>query len=81
MGGEEDPKDGSAVAGTVFGAVFIYIVRSFRTTAQEARRKLICDTGFLRLLRTTSLPPHARKPSRRDKPVMIPNKAQYIIEG
>jgi hypothetical protein len=27
MGGEEDPKDGSAVAGAVFGAVFIYIVR------------------------------------------------------
>lgn len=25
MGGEEDPKDGSAVAGVVFGAVFIYI--------------------------------------------------------
>ena len=28
MGGEEDPKDGAAVAGAVFGAVFIYIVRS-----------------------------------------------------
>ena len=26
MGGDEDPKDGSAVAGAVFGAVFIYIV-------------------------------------------------------
>ena len=26
MGGEEDPKDGGAVAGAVFGAVFIYIV-------------------------------------------------------
>jgi hypothetical protein len=26
MGGEEDPKDGEAVAGAVFGAVFIYIV-------------------------------------------------------
>ncbi|KAF2175270.1 hypothetical protein K469DRAFT_69424 [Zopfia rhizophila CBS 207.26] len=25
MGGQEDPKDGSAVAGAVFGAVFIYI--------------------------------------------------------
>lgn len=25
MGGEEDPKDGGAVAGAVFGAVFIYI--------------------------------------------------------
>jgi hypothetical protein len=28
MGSEEDPKDGGAVAGAVFGAVFIYIVRS-----------------------------------------------------
>lgn len=27
MGSEEDPKDGAAVAGAVFGAVFIYIVR------------------------------------------------------
>lgn len=26
MGGEEDPEDGDAVAGAVFGAVFIYIV-------------------------------------------------------
>lgn len=26
MGSEEDPKDGNAVAGAVFGAVFIYIV-------------------------------------------------------
>lgn len=26
MGGHEDPKDGGAVAGAVFGAVFIYIV-------------------------------------------------------
>lgn len=25
MGGEEDPKDGGAVAGALFGAVFIYI--------------------------------------------------------
>ncbi|OAL51418.1 hypothetical protein IQ07DRAFT_586930 [Pyrenochaeta sp. DS3sAY3a] len=25
MGSEEDPKDGAAVAGAVFGAVFIYI--------------------------------------------------------
>ena len=27
LGGDEDPEDGSAVAGAVFGAVFIYIVR------------------------------------------------------
>lgn len=26
LGGHEDPEDGSAVAGAVFGAVFIYIV-------------------------------------------------------
>ncbi|KAF2999424.1 hypothetical protein E8E13_007397 [Curvularia kusanoi] len=25
LGGEEDPEDGNAVAGAVFGAVFIYI--------------------------------------------------------
>jgi len=27
MGSDEDPSDGGAVAGAVFGAVFIYIVR------------------------------------------------------
>jgi hypothetical protein len=27
MGVDEDPEDGGAVAGAVFGAVFIYIVR------------------------------------------------------
>lgn len=26
LGGEEEPEDGNAVAGAVFGAVFIYIV-------------------------------------------------------
>lgn len=26
LGGEEDPEDGNAVAGAVFGAVFIYVV-------------------------------------------------------
>jgi ribonuclease kappa len=33
MGSEEDPKDGGAVAGAVFGAVFIYIVRKTQTDA------------------------------------------------
>jgi hypothetical protein len=32
MGSDEDPKDGGAVAGAVFGAVFIYIVRPQSTT-------------------------------------------------
>jgi ribonuclease kappa len=36
MGSEEDPKDGGAVAGAVFGAVFIYIVR------------LPCATAYMR---------------------------------
>ncbi|KAH6622185.1 hypothetical protein C7974DRAFT_397809 [Boeremia exigua] len=31
LGGDEDPEDGSAVAGAVFGAVFIYIVRGARS--------------------------------------------------
>lgn len=29
MGSKEDPSDGGAVAGAVFGAVFIYIVSGF----------------------------------------------------
>jgi hypothetical protein len=27
MGSTEDPKDGAAVASTIFGGVFVYIVR------------------------------------------------------
>ena len=36
MGGHEDPKDGNAVAGAVFGAVFIYIVCFMSPTARNA---------------------------------------------
>jgi hypothetical protein len=68
MGSDEDPKDGGAVAGAVFGAVFIYIVRP--ATLQTFGRRLT-RAGLLRLLRIPSLPSHAREPSRRDKPVMI----------
>jgi hypothetical protein len=69
MGSEEDPKDGSAVAGAVFGAVFIYIVRQIR---QDGIWTLLTHsfTGVLCLLRIPSLPPLARKPPRRDKSVM-----------
>jgi hypothetical protein len=35
MGSQEDPKDGGAVAGAVFGAVFIYIVSSDRKRGLE----------------------------------------------
>ena len=40
MGGEEDPEDGDAVAGAVFGAVFIYIVCATGKTAPEMLRIL-----------------------------------------
>ena len=36
MGGHEDPEDGNAVAGAVFGAVFIYIVCSMSHKARNA---------------------------------------------
>jgi hypothetical protein len=36
MGSDEDPKDGGAVAGAVFGAVFIYIVRPRHALWPEA---------------------------------------------
>jgi hypothetical protein len=68
MGSDEDPKDGGAVAGAVFGAVFIYIVRP--TTLQTLGRRLT-RAGLLRILWIPSLPSHAREPPRRDKPVMI----------
>jgi ribonuclease kappa len=45
MGGEEDPKDGGAVAGAVFGAVFIYIVCPLQRQ-QQVQGKLICVQGF-----------------------------------
>lgn len=68
MGSDEDPKDGGAVAGAVFGAVFIYIVRPITLRSYELA---LTRAGFLRLLWIPSLPSHAREPSRRDKPAMI----------
>ena len=73
MGGEEDPKDGAAVAGAVFGAVFIYIVCCFYLSADMVRFLLTVWAGFLRFLRIAGSSSHARKPSRRDKPIMRRN--------
>lgn len=41
LGGVEDPEDGSAVAGAVFGAVFIYIVREILPRSYE-KMLIIC---------------------------------------
>jgi hypothetical protein len=46
MGSDEDPKDGGAVAGAVFGAVFIYIVRSESTRKPEGADVLTIMQGF-----------------------------------
>ena len=69
MGTEEDPENGEAVAGAVFGAVFIYVVRADSTT-QLSSRGTDSHLGVLRLLRFPSLPSPARKPPRRDNLVM-----------
>jgi hypothetical protein len=70
MGSTEDPEDGGAVAGAVFGAVFIYIVRILFTSRVVGKQKTDYIPGLLRLLRLPSLPSHARKPSRRDNPLI-----------
>ncbi|KAJ4324146.1 hypothetical protein N0V94_001502 [Neodidymelliopsis sp. IMI 364377] len=41
LGGVEDPEDGNAVAGAVFGAVFIYI--SLHTRKGEAARQRLIE--------------------------------------
>jgi ribonuclease kappa len=55
MGGEEDPKDGAAVAGAVFGAVFIYLVcvtseQTALSTATNECQGFIVFCGFQALL-------------------------------
>lgn len=45
MGGEEDPTDGGAVAGAVFGAVFIYIVR-ITDWRCDKQKDLTASQGF-----------------------------------
>lgn len=69
MGSEEDPKDGSAVAGAVFGAVFVYIVRDQNSAGRVAL--LTSSTGLLRILWIPSLPPSPREPPWRDNAIMI----------
>lgn len=54
MGGHEDPEDGGAVAGAVFGAVFIYIVgviweadeRSLLTMYRVSLSSAACRPSF-----------------------------------
>ena len=46
MGSEEDPSDGGAVAGAVFGAVFIYIVRFTNTPRKPKLQNLTAPQGF-----------------------------------
>lgn len=77
MGGHEDPEDGGAVAGAVFGAVFIYIVRWNQKRVSHLANVF---PGLLCLLWPAGLPPHARKPSRRDKPVIILNRVRNTVE-
>ncbi|SRR6266480_7628701 len=68
MGSTEDPKDGPAVAATVFGAVAVYGVSA--TTAnirigwnQKANKHF--SLGFPSLLREPSVVTHSRKQTRR----------------
>lgn len=68
MGSEEDPKDGGAVAGAVFGAVFIYIVR-LQCAEPGLCVLLIYALGILCLLRIPGLLTPAREPEGRDKSV------------
>src|SRR4051812_18028651 len=76
MGSEDSPKDGGAVAGAVFGAVFIYIVRTIRFLFWR-RLLLTMVSGILRVLWIPSLPPLQRKPPGRDKPVVITHPLLY----
>lgn len=53
MGSKEDPEDGGAVAGAVFGAVFIYVVSRVLKKREGVRemganddRDSLCFAGF-----------------------------------
>jgi hypothetical protein len=63
MGHTEDPKDGGAVAGAVFGAVAVYGVchpNTARTTYKKLEmKKANNQTGFPNILRKSSMATHA----------------------
>ena len=70
MGSNEDPVDGGAVAGAVFGAVAIYGVCQFKRDVV----KIIWLTylpGFPRLLRWSSMVAPKGQVKRRHRPVLI----------
>ena len=77
MGSDEDPKDGGAVAGAVFGAVFIYIVRlsapgkGGATLDRWIRAPANRSIGILRLLRVPSTLTYSREPTRSYKSIMM----------
>jgi hypothetical protein len=71
MGHTDDPEDGGAVAGAVFGAVFIYIVRKAKPGVLFYTVLYLQNLGILRLLRFPSPPSHQRKPPWRHKPIII----------
>ena len=79
MGSEEDPdpEDSGAVAGAVFGAVFIYIVHlAYLLRERQSFNNLL---GVFRLLRTAGLPSYARKPSWRYKSIIIKKRFHYLL--
>jgi hypothetical protein len=41
VGSKEDPKDGPAVAGAVFGAVIVYVVRTLALKHANTLRRIL----------------------------------------
>jgi hypothetical protein len=73
MGSVEDPKDGAAVASTVFSAVIVYIVCTMHVAEQCSRLQLLTDhdiTAFLGWLWPSSVSPHPGKPKGRHQNII-----------
>lgn len=88
MGDVNDPKDGKAVAGTIFTAVFVYIVRVSsnarpstsiidRRPASKHSQYILIKSGIPHLLRSPGTSTRPRKPKRRDCPIdsTVPSSA------
>lgn len=80
MGTDEDPKDGGAVAGAVFGAVFIYIVCSLSVSDDGEWGLANMKAGILCVLRIPGLLTFEGKPTGCDKPV-VRNAMNHIWVG
>lgn len=78
MGHEEDPPNGKTAAGTIFGAVFVYIVRPIY---QHSSGHVLTMIGIPGILRISSTSTRKRKSKGRHISSVISPSRPHILES